>query len=851
MTPAKNSRKRSRIAMLTTLLLVQNNNFVSSSAAAVDQPFNEQQQLDSPPLDQRTRNMLAKCATPYLPNTDYTAGDIVSHLGRNYMCKNKPYDTWCSHIDYAPGIGTVTEFWSMAWRLVEVCQGGGGGESNQSSIIQQFSGGNDEINAEKSHVIPNKYTDGKFKFKPLPQPKQPTTFQDVQINTFEVADIQPIDNTMQQTDSTLIECASQYKMTQTNYYEAGDIASWEGKNYVCRTYPISQWCNIDSYSPGSAYSYIAWSEKEDCIMPQVQEEVEPAADDNNISALKERQCGPPHQSNHEYYLHDIVSVHNSNYECNPTPNPQEWCNHVTVDYNWDAAWKFLVSCEPGEEEDTDVLDADTVAPAPEEEEEDIPLVEETVDKPTTAPKEPSVIQDSLPQPEEGDEVEDCPLQWEASKTYVSGDEVGSDDKIFRCKIGGWCSSASYEPIISIYWYEAWDLVGHCNGITASPTTSPPTPTPGPTPKLDISGSDNTANDQVYSNSADTAQKVFDILHSKQRVIDNELFLYQGKTPSTVYRYQGFIDGLRVMIEDGVANKYFYLGNDHPEHGYLYGLANIAAFLGQSLKETIQYDACDENSWDYFDSVYPLSNACGQLGQSYQDYHCPEHEKHMECTVDPNMSIKGTTHAKWYGSPAPLFCGPKTEYPFVGKWDYGYSCNNPWATPPEYCEDYVDQQAGRGDNSEPVANRNGRTDVEGCCWWGRGVIQTTGVCNFGKLNYFLGARAAKEGRGSRYTDIDFCKTPDAICASKEHQELKWIAGMFYWVESLQSYDEGGWNYMSELHKYVDQGMTDDSFINAVSGIVNRGCHNPPCGTGPVDGSHERATNFENVLTTLNA
>jgi len=169
------------------------------------------------------------------------------------MCKNKPYDTWCSHSDYAPGIGT-TEYWAMAWELVEVCQGGGG-RSNQSSIIQQFSGGSEEISTGKH--MPNKYTDGKLTLKPLPQPKQTTAFQDVQSNNLEIADIQPIDNTMQQTDSTLIECAPRYK-TQSSY-EAGDIASWESKDYQCRTYPISQWCNVDSYSPGSAYSYIAWS----------------------------------------------------------------------------------------------------------------------------------------------------------------------------------------------------------------------------------------------------------------------------------------------------------------------------------------------------------------------------------------------------------------------------------------------------------------------------------------------------------------------------------------------------------------------------------------------------------------
>ena len=86
---------------------------------------------------------------------------------------------------------------------------------------------------------------------------------------------------------------------------------------------------------------------------------------------------------------------------------------------------------------------------------------------------------------------------------------------------------------------------------------------------------------------------------------------------------------------------------------------------------------------------------------------------------------------------PLFCGPKSKYPFTGYWDYGFQCDFPWKDPPEYCPDYPGQKGGRYDNSEPVENRNNRTDVEGCCWWGRGVIQTTGICNFGILNYYLG------------------------------------------------------------------------------------------------------------------
>jgi hypothetical protein len=262
-------------------------------------------------------------------------------------------------------------------------------------------------------------------------------------------------------------------------------------------------------------------------------------------------------------------------------------------------------------------------------------------------------------------------------------------------------------------------------------------------------------------------------------IDSKLFLYETPSfqwvPSTVYKYADFRESLYVMATEGVAGKKFYIGED-VTNGHVYGLVNIAAFLAQSMKETIKYDACDENSWDLVGGKYPLSNACGQLGQSYQDYHCSEEEKHMECPVDPNMSITAVTHAKWYGAPAPLYCGPKTdEQPHSGFWDYGYECNKGWANPPETCDVYEGQKAGKFDQSRPYASTAGRTDVEGCCWWGRGVIQTSGVCNFGKLNYYLGARAAEEGRDSKYPSVDFCKDPEIICSSSEYKELKWVAG----------------------------------------------------------------------------
>jgi len=89
-----------------------------------------------------------------------------------------------------------------------------------------------------------------------------------------------------------------------------------------------------------------------------------------------------------------------------------------------------------------------------------------------------------------------------------------------------------------------------------------------------------------------------VLESAKGEIDSKLFLYQTPAfqwiPSSVYRYDDFKESLYVMATEGVAGKKFYIGDSSAENGHVYGLVNIAAFLAQSMKETIQYDACDEN-----------------------------------------------------------------------------------------------------------------------------------------------------------------------------------------------------------------------------------------------------------------
>jgi len=118
--------------------------------------------------------------------------------------------------------------------------------------------------------------------------------------------------------------------------------------------------------------------------------------------------------------------------------------------------------------------------------------------------------------------------------------------------------------------------------------------------------------------------------------------------------------------------------------------------------------------------------------------------------------------------------------------------------------------------------------------------------------YMGKRAADEGRDSIFPQIDFCKTPDLICAPSGPPGLRWAVGLFYWLNSVQPYDTRGWKYFDELKKWVNAGLdTDDmSFLDGASGIVNRGCHDPPaCETGELHGRDHRWDSFKKLLEAM--
>ena len=113
----------------------------------------------------------------------------------------------------------------------------------------------------------------------------------------------------------------------------------------------------------------------------------------------------------------------------------------------------------------------------------------------------------------------------------------------------------------------------------------------PTPRLEPTTPSPTLPPQTRSPFANAG--VEDALENAKHDINNKLFVYQSGwsdwLPSTIYQFDGFMAGLRLMYLEGVGGQTFYLGEDvGGVQGVKVGLVNIAAFLAQSMKETIKY-----------------------------------------------------------------------------------------------------------------------------------------------------------------------------------------------------------------------------------------------------------------------
>ena len=227
-----------------------------------------------------------------------------------------------------------------------------------------------------------------------------------------------------------------------------------------------------------------------------------------------------------------------------------------------------------------------------------------------------------------------------------------------------------------------------------------------------------------------------------------------------------------------------------------------------------------------------------------------------------MTITAKTSAVYWGAPPPLYCGPKTTYPRPGWWNHKLAprlketpCTDPGkihdSSADKKCKIYPLQRGGgwsleNVESDKGAPNQTGRTDVERCCWWGRGVIQTTGACNIGKLNKAL--ENAKYFKNNE----DLCKTPELICDDNiNYPDLKWISGLFFWISEVQPYTKDSFNYINVLK---NKGNTEEHWVRKASTIVNRGCaklepHDSPCGTGELHGMKYRKDEYDRIYSTI--
>ncbi len=254
-------------------------------------------------------------------------------------------------------------------------------------------------------------------------------------------------------------------------------------------------------------------------------------------------------------------------------------------------------------------------------------------------------------------------------------------------------------------------------ITAEPTGKPtpnptrhPTDKPSPPPQIALPPSKSGV---IPAPSHELIAMVGSILVAAASDISDNILvkidaITQEKSPTQFYQYGGFINALGVISKGDMGKSYFYLGpNDNLDYGPEIGLANVALFLAQAVIETVQFDVCDDISWekDVF-GLYPLSNSCGQgrfaglSSVSYEESNpCSASEAFMACEVDADMRAVAETKAIFVGAPPPLECYPTTATEmFTGAWDPSLSCEK------DGCSSYEGQTMGNIDlESIPTSN----------------------------------------------------------------------------------------------------------------------------------------------------
>lgn len=214
--------------------------------------------------------------------------------------------------------------------------------------------------------------------------------------------------------------------------------------------------------------------------------------------------------------------------------------------------------------------------------------------------------------------------------------------------------------------------------TGFPTTSP-TSTLSPTASPNIF---------TYPQRQDV-DNVLKIVEDKRADVETKLLTPRIEIDNkNLYSFDAFTSSLRALSDGSVQGIYFYVGhNIFSSRAFRKrGIVNIAAFLAYAKTTTVDDSMCDEQNVDDIDGLFPLSNACGQHGQSYQNLRCHLSESFMECPPDTSLQMTAVaplTSTDEKQGPPTFFCGPRQYFPFMG---------------------YYDRATGKIQNDNPFSNR---------------------------------------------------------------------------------------------------------------------------------------------------
>ena len=207
------------------------------------------------------------------------------------------------------------------------------------------------------------------------------------------------------------------------------------------------------------------------------------------------------------------------------------------------------------------------------------------------------------------------------------------------------------------------------------------------------------------------------------------------------------------------------------------LGHIAVFLGQAKQESTSVGICDELSWGPEQATFPGRPGCGQRGKTY--------------------AFPSSTETWGQGV---LYCLNGKNNPKPGS----FAC--PLADPPNV--GYI-EGAQAADGADPMfCGTSGTLD---CCWWGRGMIQITGQCNYGKFQHWYGSQLG----------MNVCGDPSQICDNDVYPLAKYWAAFGPWVGGISN-NWCGYDFQANLRRWGRHGFRKgDSFVTRVGGLLNQG------------------------------